>query len=159
QREPPARRPLRVDRFDRLPRLAVEGAREVRREEVWLRHIHAHAAIERRPFPFDAGVARAAQEIEVLPLDARTGLLLGAAPNARPQPLMLRFADGDYGRNLRRRAHLIRLRLDVDELEELQAVQLVLAVAHLRATVDISLLEGQLAPDDVLANALDTVEI
>src|SRR5262249_48666675 len=145
---------LRVDRFGRLPRLAVERAGEPGREQIRLREIRAHAAIERGPLGFDARVPRAAEEVQVLPTNPRARLLLAAVADARGQPLVFALADGDMHRDIGRLRRLIPLRLDVHELEELHAVELLLAVANLVAAVELPRLERQLAPDDDLVDAV-----
>src|SRR5687768_10583493 len=91
----------------------------------------------------------------MVPADARAHLLLAAIAHARRQPLVLAFSDDDRRRDLRRLLGRVRLRLDVDELEQLEAIELLLARANLLPAVDVAWLERELATDDVLADAAD----
>ena len=65
----------------------------MRAEEVRLGVLEPHAAIERRPFRLDAGVPRAAKEIQVVPAQRRARLFLGAVADARREPPMLALGD------------------------------------------------------------------
>ena len=87
----------------------------------------------------------------VLGVDAR--LLLGAVADAEVHALMVAFGDRHADRHVLRL--LLRVqRLDVRELKQLQPVEPALRVLHDAAPVEFARLEGQLAADDVFADAL-----
>src|SRR5687767_14626171 len=153
QCEATAKRVERVHGLLRLPRLSVEVEREMRTEKERFAILGAHAAVQRRPLPLEAGVPCIAEEIEVVPPDAGPCLLLRAVPHTERDLLMLGLGNGDAYRYVRYVTHLFFARLDIGELKKLETIELSLAFAHLPARVDVAGLECELTPDHVLAHA------
>ena len=89
----------------------------------------------------------------MLPADARAGLLLGTVADAGGDLPVLAFRHRNPNRHFLVHQHRLFQRLDVDELEQLEPVQLPLAFAHLPAGEPIAGLECQLAADHMLVNA------
>src|SRR5262245_1598449 len=143
----------RVHRLPGLPRLASETQREIRAEEIGLLEVRPHTAVERRPLPLEPGVARAAGEVHVVPPDTRPRPFLAAVPDAPGEALVLALGDGHARGNLDRLLVALLARLDVRELEQLHAIQLALALAHLGALEQVARLERELPFDHVLVHA------
>src|SRR5438876_801112 len=149
----------RVHRLPRLPGLAAEPDREVRPKEVRLLEVQPDAAVERRPLGLGPRVPRATEEVEMVPADARARLLLGAVPDAERHALMLGLSNRHARRYLEGLLVAVLGGLDVRELEELHAIQLALALAHLAAPEQIAGFVRELPLDDLLAHALVAVDL
>src|SRR5439155_26312747 len=77
----------------------------------------------------------------------------------RRQAPMLPFGDGHLRRNLGELLRLILFRLDVGELEQLDAVQRPLRLAHLAAREHVARLVRELPANDVVADALLSIDL
>src|SRR3954469_1782709 len=96
---------------------------------------------------------RAAKQVDVIPAGARPRLLLGAVADTERHLLVLGLGHGDTHRHFWRLIRPFLLPGDIDELEELESIELPLALAHLLARKQVAGLERQLARDDVLADS------
>src|SRR6266540_7547107 len=112
-------------------------------EEIGFAVIHPHPAVEGRPLRLEAGVLRPAEDIQMVPADPGPGLFFTAIADAEGHLLVLAFGDRDAHGHLRRLLFPFLLPFDVDELEELEAVQLALALAHFLAGEELARLERQ----------------
>ena len=108
----------------------------------------AHAAIEPRVAGAHAGGARAAEEVDVPPVDFDAGPLLGAVAEAEVHLAVLAFGHGDAGRDLGRLLPFLAHRLDVGELEHLERVEPALALEQLALLNRSPRPERQLPADD-----------
>ena len=100
-----------------------------------------------------AGGARAAEEVDVAPVGFHAGALLGAVAEAEVHLAVLAFGDGDARGNLGRLLPFLANRLDVGELEDLERVELALALEQLALTEQVAAAERQLPADDLVADA------
>src|SRR5262249_2640699 len=180
QRRPGTGRHRPVCRRERQPVLAFGAKREVRGVEIRLVEVETEAAIERRPSRVDARGARPAEKVQMVVLGVDARFLFRSVADPEVHTLMIPLGDSNAHRNLvrligRRRlrlwhgliriARLIRggrllwlliagLRLDVRELKQLEAVEPPLGVLDDAAPVEIAGLEGQLALNHAIADAL-----
>ena len=95
----------------------------------------------------------------MIPPDPGARLLLGAIAGAERHPLVLPFGHRHANGHFRQLGRLPFERLDVDELEQLQAVQRALALAHRAPREDVTRLEGEQAADDIVVDACLTGDL
>src|SRR5215208_2396261 len=124
----------------------------MRRQEVRLAIIDANASIERRPLRLDSQLLRASEHIAVIPANARACLFFRAIADTGGDLVVLPFCDRDANRYFLVHQHRFLERLDVRKLEQLESVQLALALPHRAASEPIVRLERQLPSDHVLTD-------
>ena len=119
----------------------------------------AQAAVEERIAREHAGRPRAAEEVHVAPVDFAAGLLLAAVTDAEVDFAVLALGDDHARGNAVRLGALHRgvtgagHRLDVDEVEELERVELALALAQPAGLEQLARPEGQLPADNAFVDA------
>src|SRR5262245_40242205 len=125
----------------------------MRREEIWLGEIDAHAAIQRGPPCVGAGRSCATQEVHVVVLSVDAPFFFRPVADAEVDPLVLPFRDGHANGYFLRLQLGIEL-LDVDELKQLHAIQPALRFLDSAAAKQIAGPEGEFALDDAWAHGL-----
>ena len=133
--------------------LPGEAQRHARREHPRLQQVGAHAPIERRPLAVDGARARAAEQVQVLPLDLAAGAFLGSVADAGADLPQLVAGHRHVHRHPAVH-HRLAHQLHVRELEQLHVVEPLLAHRGRGQAELVAGLERQRAPHHVVVHAL-----